>query len=170
MSKLLLGVKVKPLIRHYDDRGSFTELMRQDWRELLGDDSLVQANLSVSHPGIVRAWHRHKKHQKDYMICLRGTMKICIYKERGRKLDEIISTGERLQVVRVLGGYWHGFKALGNKPAWLLYFVTNLYDYEDPDEEHIPWNDPSIIPASINGNTDDPRVGKVWNWNHPPHR
>jgi len=28
--------------------------------ELLGGDEILQANLSVTYPGIVRAWHRHE--------------------------------------------------------------------------------------------------------------
>ena len=27
-----------------------------------------------------------------------------------------------------------------------------------------PWNDTTIIPKSINGRTDDPRVDKPWDW------
>ena len=68
------------------------------------------------------------------------------------------------------GRYWHGFRALGTEPVWLIYFVTKLYDYDNPDEERRPWNDPSIVPKSINGRTDDPRVGRPWDWFYPPHR
>ncbi|MGQ9468434.1 MAG: hypothetical protein ACUVTD_01190 [Nitrososphaerales archaeon] len=38
-------------------------------------------------------------------------------------------------------------------------FVNKLYDYDNPDEVRRPWNDP-IIPESINGKTEDPKVGK----------
>jgi dTDP-4-dehydrorhamnose 3,5-epimerase len=52
----------------------------------------------------------------------------------------------------------------------LLYFTTNLYDSKSPDEERRPWNDPSIKPISLNGKKDDPRVGKSFDWNQPPHK
>jgi len=35
-------------------------MLRADWAELLGGDEILQANLSVTYPGIVRAWHRHE--------------------------------------------------------------------------------------------------------------
>lgn len=73
-------------------------------------------------------------------------------------------------MVRVLGEYWHGFKAIGNEPVMLLYFTTKLYDRENPDEERRPWDDPQIVPKLINGKKDDPRVGKPWNWNQPPNK
>jgi dTDP-4-dehydrorhamnose 3,5-epimerase len=167
---MLEGIKIKPLIRSFDERGSFTELMRLDWKDFLGEDIFVQANLSVSYPGIIRAWHKHVLNQVDYFICVKGTIKICTYDDETRELDEFISTGYDVKIVKVLGQYWHGFKAIGNKPAWLIYFTNRLYNYKNPDEERRPWNDPTIIPQLINGRQDDPRVGKPWDWNYPPHK
>ncbi len=120
--------------------------------------------------GIIRAWHRHNRGQVDYFTVLRGTLKICAYDEDMEELDEIVSTGQDLQVLRMPGHYWHGFKAAGDETALLVYFTTNLYDYQNPDEERRPWNDPKIVPKLINGKKDDPRTGKPWDWNYPPYK
>lgn len=167
---MLKGIIIKPIKRFNDERGFFTELMREDWKNLLNEDRFVQANLSVSYPGIIRAWHRHLRGQTDYFIVLKGALKICAYNEETKELDEIISTSQDLQIVRVPGHYWHGFKVISNETARILYFTTKLYDYKNPDEERRSWNDQTLIPISINGKKDDPRVGKPWNWNYPPHR
>lgn len=167
---MLEGIKIKVLKRKPDERGFFAELMRKDWKEILRRDEFMQVNLSITYPGIIRAWHRHSRGQVDYFIALRGALKICAYDPESRELDEIVSTGQKPQIVRIPGEYWHGFKAIGNESVWLLYFTSNLYDYNHPDEERRPWNDPKIVPKSINGKTDDPRVGKPWDWNYPPHR
>jgi dTDP-4-dehydrorhamnose 3,5-epimerase len=167
---MLPGIVVKPLKRFVDERGFFTEIMRVDWDDVFGGDKPVQANLSISYPGVVRAWHRHVRGQVDYFVVLRGALKICAYDEDSRELSEIVSTGDNLQIVRVPGHYWHGFKVLGNEPAMLVYFVNKLYDYDDPDELRRPWNDPDIVPISINGNRDDIRCGKPWDWFYPPHK
>ena len=167
---MLPGIVVKSIRRFADERGFFSEIMRVDWKDLLGEDDIVQANFSVTYPGVIRAWHRHRRGQTDYFVVLRGAAKICAYDDETSELVEIISTGMNLQVVRIPGHYWHGFKAVGIEPVWLVYFVTRLYDYENPDEERRPWNDPTIVPKSINGRTDDPRVGKPWNWDYPPHK
>lgn len=166
---MLKGVIIKPLKRFNDERGSFTEVMREDWKDL-PEEHLVQTNLSTSYPGIIKAWHRHTRGQTDYMIVLQGSLKICIYDEETRELNEVVSTGLDLQIVRVPGHYWHGFKVVGNDTAVLLYFTTKLYDHKNPDEERKAWNDPTIAPQSINGKKDDPRIGKQWNWNYPPHK
>ncbi|MEO0264844.1 MAG: dTDP-4-dehydrorhamnose 3,5-epimerase family protein, partial [candidate division WOR-3 bacterium] len=131
---------------------------------------IMQANFSVSYPGIVRAWHRHLRGQVDYFVVLRGAIKICAFDEKSRELDEIVSVGENLQVVRIPGHYWHGFKVLGDEKAYLVYFTNKLYDYGNPDEERRPWNDPEIVPERINGRSDDPRCNKPWDWFYPPHR
>jgi dTDP-4-dehydrorhamnose 3,5-epimerase len=101
---------------------------------------------------------------------LKGTLKICAYEEETKELDEIISAGKDLQIVKIPGHYWHGFKVIGNETAVLLYFTTELYDYKNPDEERRAWNDPTIAPQSINGKKGDPRIGKPWDWNYPPHK
>lgn len=158
-----------------DERGFFSEALRQDWRELLGDEWIAQVNLSYSYPGVVRAWHRHLRGQVDYFLVLKGAMKICAYDDEAQSptkgtLAEIIASQDKLQVVRIPGHYWHGTKTLGYKPSLTVYFVTKLYDYKNPDEERRAWNDITLVPTAINGRVDDPRVGKPWDWFHPIHK
>ncbi|MCL0092616.1 dTDP-4-dehydrorhamnose 3,5-epimerase family protein [Dehalococcoidia bacterium] len=163
----LPGVKVYTLRLFPDERGFFSEALRSDWKELLGGDEVVQANVSFSYPGIIRAWHRHLRGQVDYFLVLQGAMKICAYDDREDspdtkgKLVEVISSSHKPQVVRIPGIYWHGTKTISSEPSLLVYFTTRLYDYQNPDEERRPWNDPAII---------DPKSGKPYDWNRPPHK
>ena len=167
---MLQGIRVKPINRSPDERGFFAEVMRKDWKDFFAEDTIVQANLSLTYPNIIRAWHRHLRRQTDYFLALKGLIKICAFDDETQELDEVISGALNLQVVRMPGHYWHGFKALGDEPSMLLYFTTNLYDPTDPDEERRPWNDPTIAPKIINGKKDDARAGKAWDWNYPPHK
>jgi dTDP-4-dehydrorhamnose 3,5-epimerase len=167
---MLDGIKIKPINRMVDERGFFCEVMRTDWKDLFGDDKVVQANHSFTYPDVIRAWHRHLRGQVDYFLVLKGSIKICAYDDKTQELNEVVLSGSDLQVVRMPGQYWHGFKAVGNEPALLLYFTTNLYNPDDPDEERRAWDDPTIIPKIINGKKTDPRVGTVWDWNSPPHK
>jgi len=166
----LRGVRVHELTISPDERGFFAEALRQDWKEFLEDEWITQANISYSYPSIVRAWHKHQKGQTDYFLVLKGAMKICAYEEENGKMVEIIASGEKPSLVRIPGKYLHGTKTISNQPSLTVYFVTKLYDYKNPDEIRKPWNDPTIIPTEINGKKDDPRVGKPWDWNHPPHK
>jgi dTDP-4-dehydrorhamnose 3,5-epimerase len=166
----LPGVRLAEVERYVDERGLFHEIMRGDWKELLGDDVLVQANLSVTLPNVVRAWHRHLRGQVDYFFVVKGYAKVCAYDDKTKSLVEVVLSEDKPSILRVPGHYWHGFKVVGNEPVYLLYFTNRLYDYEEPDEERRPWNDSSIVPITINGKTDDPRCGKPWDWFYPPHK
>lgn len=163
---MLPGVRVQDLRKNIDERGFFSEVIREDWKELLGEDKIVQANLSFSYPGMIRAWHRHNRGQVDYFIVLEGSLKICAYDDKvgsptSGQLDEIVTSEEKLQVVRIPGHYWHGTKTLGDKPSLTVYCVNRLYDPKSPDEERRPWNDPMIV---------DTKTRERFDWNRPPHK
>jgi dTDP-4-dehydrorhamnose 3,5-epimerase len=166
LAQMLPGFKVHDLKKNVDERGFFAEIYREDWKDLLGDDNILQANLSYSYPGMIRAWHRHDRGQVDYFIVLRGALKICAYDDRAEsqtrgQMTETVASEERLQVVRVPGFYWHGTKALGDKPTLAVYCVNRLYNPQNPDEERRAWNDNTIK---------DPRTGRPYDWNMPPHK
>ncbi len=166
----LKGVKTYQLNILPDERGFFAEALRKNWKELLEEEWVTQANISYSYPNIVRAWHKHQRGQTDYFLVLKGAMKICAYEEETGKMAEVIASGEKPTLVRIPGKYLHGTRTVSNEPSLTVYFVTRLYDYQNPDETRRPWNDPTIVPTEINGKKDDPRVGKSWDWFRPPHK
>jgi dTDP-4-dehydrorhamnose 3,5-epimerase len=172
---LIEGIIVKDIKKFIDERGFFAELLREDWQDTLREDKILQFNLSYIYPDVVRAWHRHLKGQVDYFICITGAIKVCAYDDRKNsktygELDEFVLSGESLKLLRIPGILWHGYKALGTQPIKMLYGVNILYDYKNPDEERRPWNDSTVIPKSINGNTNDPRIGKAWDWYFSPNK
>lgn len=165
----LEGFEVRALELHPDDRGCFAELYRSDWTTTFREP-VVQVNLSLSYPGMVRAWHRHVRGQVDYFIVVQGAVKLCAWDPASRCLEEHIASDRRLEVVRVPGHYYHGTMAVGDTPSMTIYATSRLYDYGAPDEERLPWNDGSLVPAAVNGCTSDPRVGQPWDWLRLPHR
>jgi dTDP-4-dehydrorhamnose 3,5-epimerase-like enzyme len=99
---MIEGLVVEELSKHIDERGFFVELLRDDHRNLLGDDHIVGTSLSYTVPGIIRAWHRHKLDQRDYLVCIGGSIKVCIFDDRLEsttrgELDEIVLA--RVQVI-----------------------------------------------------------------------
>jgi dTDP-4-dehydrorhamnose 3,5-epimerase len=164
------GVRTYEIKLLPDERGFFSEALRTDWKEFLEDEQVEQINLSYSYPNIIRAWHKHLKGQIDHFLVIHGAMKICAYDEKTGKMAEIIASAKKPTIVRIPGKYLHGTKTVSNEPSLLVYFVNRLYEYNNPDEFRVAWNDKSIIPTEINGKTNDPRVGKPWDWFRPPHK
>ncbi len=171
---MLEGIEVIDLVKIPDERGSFTEIMREDWNDFLKGERTMQSNLSISNPGMIRAWHRHVRGQFDIFVVIKGALKICAYNDieerNSGELAEIVASGERPQAVKINGKFWHGTKCVSSVPSETVYYVTRLYERSNPDELRRPWNDSTIVPKSINGNKHDPRVGNTWDWNYPPHK
>ena len=70
---MLPGIRIQELKKLPDERGSFCELFRSDWGDLLEGDTIAQSNMSVSYPGIIRAWHRHSRGGRlIILLCLEG--------------------------------------------------------------------------------------------------
>lgn len=149
MSQTMIdGVETRSLQVNADERGHLVEMFREDWD--IYDPDPAMAYYSMTYPGVVRAWHRHARGQTDHFICPKGRIKIGIYDDRedSATRDELTTLviGEHDQrAVRIPGACWHGFKAIGDEPAFLVNFPTNLYDNEDPDEERLP-HDTDRIP------------------------
>ena len=162
----LPGICSYRLEKNIDERGFFAEVLRKDWGDFLNTDWITQINLSKSYSGIVHAWHRHDKGQIDYLLVIDGTLKIVAYDDESSSptqghICEITVSSEQLELVRIPGNYWHGHKSVGSSDAVSIYMVTQLYDYENPDEERRVWNDPSII---------DPRTKEPYDWFSIPHK
>lgn len=150
------GVEVRDLNVNADERGHLVETFREDWA--FYDPTPAMSYYSMSYPGVIRAWHRHTRGQVDYFICPKGRLKVGIYDDRENsptreELNTFVIGEHNQKAVRIPGACWHGFKALGDEPAFLINFPTQLYEYENPDEERLPY-DTDEIPLD---------------WEEPPH-
>ena len=155
---MIHDVELKDLEVNADERGELTEVWRSDWDFYSGEDTPEMSYVSITYPGIIRAWHRHSRGQIDHFVVPRGKIKVGIYDDRDGsptqgELDTYIIGEGAKKAIRVPGDCWHGFKAVGDERAILLNFPTKLYDYDDPDEERLPY-DTDKIP---------------FDWEDPPH-
>ncbi|WP_026674170.1 dTDP-4-dehydrorhamnose 3,5-epimerase family protein [Alkalihalobacterium bogoriense] len=142
---MIEGVKIKQIKKHCDDRGFFTELVRDDEALL---EKFGQASLSMSYPGVIKAFHYHEK-QDDLWFFPAGNAQVVLYDLRPNSTTtgktDVYYMGEENQILLLIPkGVAHGYRVLGEKPATILYFTTHSYDAKQPDEKRIPWDDPEI--------------------------
>jgi len=90
-----------------------------------------QVNLSYIYPGAIAAWHRHKK-QADYWYCVKGSLRVGLYSDH---LEWAYLSEWSQRGLYIPPGVWHGYKNIGTEEAVLLYWVTEKYNRETPDEE-----------------------------------
>ena len=142
---MIRDVKIKELITHCDDRGYFREILRDN-------DNLLkkfgQTSITETYPGIIKAFHWHKK-QDDLWYVASGMAQIVLYDLRKDsktyRQTQVVYAGEKNPVlVLIPAGVAHGYMVLGNKPVLLFYHTTESYNKDEPDEERIPFDDPTI--------------------------
>ncbi len=147
MSRLgqIEGVTVKELVRHPDDRGYFEEILRDDDHLLRG---FGQASLSMTYPGVIKAFHYHQR-QDDLWFFPVGSAQVVLHDLRPdsstKGITQVLYAGEDHPILIVIPvGVAHGYRVLGPKPLMIVYFTTESYVRDQPDEHRIAWDDPSI--------------------------
>jgi dTDP-4-dehydrorhamnose 3,5-epimerase len=139
------GVRVRHLEPHVDERGSLTELLRSDWPEF---SRFGQAIATVNLPGVIRAWHVHRR-QMDVIVVVSGVVVLPLYDGRPGSptqgaIEEHMADGSSPFALFVPPGVYHGYKTLGDTPALILNFPSEVYDPAAPDEERVPHDSPDI--------------------------
>ncbi|MCQ5375602.1 MAG: dTDP-4-dehydrorhamnose 3,5-epimerase family protein [Methanomassiliicoccales archaeon] len=143
--KLIDGVGIRKLQPIVDERGWLMELFRSDWKEY---ERFGQLYITTCYPGIVKAWHYHKK-QTDNFICIKGMAKVVLYDARENSITKGVINeffmGERnFMLLKIPPNVYHGFKAIGNREAWILNIPTEVYNYSNPDEFRVPFDSKDI--------------------------
>lgn len=138
------GVALKPLVRHPDERGYFTELIRVT--DGFFSEGFGQLSHSHMTEGVVKAWHIHET-QIDWWYVVRGTLKAALFDMREgsptlRELNEfVLGEGGQNCILKIPAGVAHGLKVLEG-PCDLVYVTSGTYKLQE--EGRIPYNDASI--------------------------
>ncbi|MCI0531368.1 MAG: dTDP-4-dehydrorhamnose 3,5-epimerase family protein [candidate division Zixibacteria bacterium] len=135
---MIKGVILKKLKLIPDERGRLLEILRSDDKMF---KKFGQIYLTTAYPGVVKAWHYHKK-QIDNFCVIRGMMKMVLYDDRKNsptrgKVNEFFLGEHNPGVLQVPNLVWHGFKCISETEAFCLNCPTEVYHYKRPDEYRI---------------------------------
>jgi len=132
---LIDGVAVRRAKVFPDQRGRLGEIMRADdpWFEKFG-----QVYFTTTYPGVVKAWHYHKK-QFDHFYIIKGTVKIALCDQRQdsptyKTVNEVYLGEHCPGLLRIPPGVQHGWMCVSTSEAYILNIVSEMYNYSDPDE------------------------------------
>lgn len=142
---MIEGVKVKDLRVIPDERGLLMEMWRSDDPDF---ERFGQCYVTMVYPGVVKAWHYHTR-QTDHFVCVGGMAKVVLHDPRDDsptkgETDEFVIGWQRQRLIVIPPHVYHGFTAVGPEPAYIVNVPTELYDYDDPDEHRLPFDDPAI--------------------------
>ena len=132
------GAQVKKLRPIHDERGKLMEILRCDDTFF---QKFGQVYLTTVYPGVVKAWHHHKK-QTDHFCCVRGMMKVALYDPREGSLtrgevNEFFLGEDNPMLLVIPPGVYHGMKGVDTEQAYLINCPTEPYNHAEPDEYRI---------------------------------
>jgi len=133
------GVRVTPLKAIPDERGRLMEIFRCDEPDF---EKFGQVYLTTAYPGVVKAWHFHKK-QTDNFVCVQGMMKVALYDARdgsptrGEVNEFFLGVWNPVRL-RIPNGVYHGFKCVSTGEAMIINTPTEPYRRDHPDEYRLP--------------------------------
>lgn len=113
-----------PLTMHSDIRGSFTEILRTPERG--------QFSVNIIRPGIIKGNHWHNSKTEKYLI-VSGTCTTRLRKIGEKTVHELITSGDRMEVIDIPPGYTHNIENTGTEDAAVFMWVNEPFDPEHPD-------------------------------------
>lgn len=131
-----------------DERGSFSELYREEYFLLSENKKFCQDNLSSSRKGVLRGLHMQQApHEQAKLItCLKGeafdvAIDLRFDSPTFLKYWVFLLNSEKGDTLFIPEGFAHGFCALSDE-VFLFYKTTNYYN---PSSELIlRWDDPDL--------------------------
>lgn len=125
----IAGCIIRPLRRFEDSRGWLAEFFRQD--ELDPTVYPVMGYLSLTHPGVTRGPHEHRK-QTDFFVFFHGQLRLYLWDTRPNSptygYRQVVDVGEvNPVIVLVPPGVVHAYRNTGTEPALLINCPNQLY-------------------------------------------
>lgn len=124
VSYLPLDKDVTGTVKHVDERGSFTELVRTI--------PAGQFSISFSKPGIVRGNHYHHTKMERFIV-VKGKAKITFESVIDDIRKEFIVDDSDIKIITIPVGYTHNIENIGDDEMILVMWCNELFDENKPD-------------------------------------
>jgi dTDP-4-dehydrorhamnose 3,5-epimerase len=143
------GVRLVPLKRIADERGTVMHMLRADDPHFSGFGEIY---FSTIYRGVVKGWHRHREITLNY-ACVFGRIKLVLFDDRAQSptrgaIVEQFLGPDHYALVQIPPGIWNGFKGIGDQPYSIVAnCCTHAHDPEanrteriDPFDNAIPYD------------------------------
>lgn len=143
---MIEGVKITPLKQILDERGKIMHMLRRDDPHF---EEFGEIYFSFVHPGVVKAWHIHKRMTLNYAVPY-GKIKLVLYDDREdsttkKELLELFLGPDNYQLVTIPPRIWNGFKGIDTQTSIVANCATLPHDPSeieriDPFDNDIPYD------------------------------
>jgi dTDP-4-dehydrorhamnose 3,5-epimerase len=142
---MIEGVKVVPLKRIPDERGTVMHMMKRTDPHFI---EFGEIYFSTVYRGVVKGWHRHREMTIAY-ACISGRVKLVVHDDREGstsrgKTDEHFIGEDNYALVMIPPGLWNGFKGMSDPHAIVANCCTHPHDPSrsdrlSPHDNDIPY-------------------------------
>jgi dTDP-4-dehydrorhamnose 3,5-epimerase len=143
---MIEGVRVEPLKRIPDERGTVMHMLRATDPYFINFGEIY---FSTIYPGVIKGWHLHELMTLNY-ACVSGRIKLVLYDDREAsktrgELTEIFLGPDHYALVQIPPYVWNGFKGMGDQMAIVANCSTHPHDASktqrlDPFDKRIPYD------------------------------
>ena len=140
------GVKVVPLRRIPDERGTILHMLRRS------DEHFVEFGeiyFTSVYEGVIKGWHKHREMTLNY-ACIHGRIKLVLFDDREgsltrHQLMELFLGPDDHSLVVIPPEIWTGFKGMTSPFAIVANCCTHEHDPSrstrlDPFSDQIPYD------------------------------
>lgn len=143
---MIEGVKVIPLRRIPDERGTILHMLRATDPHF---ERFGEIYFSTVYRGVVKGWHRHREMTLNY-ACVHGRIKLVLHDDREGsptrgETQEIFLGPDDYSLVVIPPEVWNGFKGMSDPLAIVANCCTHPHDPSrstrlDPFDNPIPYD------------------------------
>jgi len=148
--EMIDGVKIKPLKKICDERGTIMHMLRCDDPDF---EKFGEIYFSTAYSGVIKGWHEHTKQTQNYAV-IQGMIKLVLYDNRSdsttyKELMELFTGEDNYQLIRIPSGIINGFKTIGAKTAIVANCATLPHEpdemiHYDPFGDKVPYEWDSV--------------------------
>ncbi|HYU64709.1 MAG TPA: dTDP-4-dehydrorhamnose 3,5-epimerase family protein [Candidatus Paceibacterota bacterium] len=141
---MIEGLIIKKVIRHADERGFFSEIVKS------GEDAfkdIQQVSYSETKPGIIKAFHIHDYWEVWCIIKGRAQVVLADLRKNSptKGQTEVMRCSEdELTTIAIPPNVAHGYRPFGKTPMGIIYLAARAYDPSKPAIESLPHDTPLI--------------------------
>lgn len=142
------GVKITDLPMNIGEEGYFVELLKLDSTGSLTSFpgfKLAQVNRVKMYPGTIKAWHLHYKQSEIWCVTPESHLLVGLWDLRkdsstcGTSMRLVLGEG-KTELLYIPSGVAHGSSVVSSKKVEMLYFVSQVFDINNPDELRLNWD------------------------------
>lgn len=149
MVSQILGVRIKPLLRFPDERGTVKHFMKDyEWEYPFGE-----VYITTIYRGIIKGWHGYQTKTMAYAV-VKGAVKLVLYDNREESasydtVEEVTLGDDCYNRIIIPPGVYNAFRGIADESI-IVVLANEVFDEAKTFRQPIEWEKPKYDWTRIN--------------------